>query len=331
MSSVIAKATNLSKVFGDQRGIFSRGPGKEVRAVDVVTFEMFAGETLAVVGESGCGKSTLGRLLLRLLEPTEGGIEIDGQDITHLKGEPLRKARRKMQMVFQDPYGSLSPRRTIAEIVGEPFEVFEPSMKIRTRRERVATLLEQVGLSPDIMDRKPRQFSGGQRQRIGIARAIALDPAFIVADEPVSALDVSVQAQIVNLLQDLQQEKGFSYFFVAHDLSVVRHIADRVMVMYLGRVVEIGPKAKIYATPHHPYTQALLSAAPEPDPDANTNRIILEGDVPSPTNVPSGCSFRTRCPLAQDICAEQRPELNSIAKGQLAACHFAEPNPIKLG
>ncbi|GGA43280.1 ABC transporter ATP-binding protein [Pelagibacterium lentulum] len=329
MNDVLVKAEGVTKFFGGEGRLFSKEKTPQVRAVDGVSFEMFAGETLAVVGESGCGKSTLGRLLLRLLEPTGGRIEIDGTDLTQISKEALRNSRRKMQMVFQDPYGSLSPRRTIAEIIAEPLEVFEPSMSSRARRERVADLLEQVGLSPDIMDRRPRQFSGGQRQRIGIARAIALNPALIVADEPVSALDVSVQAQIVNLLQDLQQDKGFSYFFVAHDLAVVRHIADRVMVMYLGRVVEIGPKSKIYAAPQHPYTQALLSAAPEPDPEGNTKRIILQGDVPSPTKVPSGCSFRTRCPLAQPICSSERPELRQVAEGQLAACHFAETNPIR--
>lgn len=329
MNRVLVKADGLTKIFGGEGRLLTKKRMSEVRAVDGVSFEMFAGETLAVVGESGCGKSTLGRLLLRLLEPSSGRIEIDGADITTLAGEALRKSRRQMQMVFQDPYGSLSPRRTIAEIVGEPLEVFEPSMPLRVRRDRVASLLDQVGLSSEIMDRRPRQFSGGQRQRIGIARAIALNPAFIVADEPVSALDVSVQAQIVNLLQDLQKERGFSYFFVAHDLAVVRHIADRVMVMYLGRVVEVGPKAKIYSAPQHPYTQALLSAAPEPDPDANDKRIILEGDVPSPTMVPSGCSFRTRCPLSQPICASERPSLRQVDEGQLAACHFAEVNPIK--
>ena len=328
--SVLLKAENLTRTFGERAGLsLGRGPDA-VRAVDGVSFEIIAGETLAVVGESGCGKSTLARLLLRLIEPTAGRVMLGGEELTAMPREKLRLARRQMQMIFQDPYGSLSPRRTIAEIIAEPLEVFGLVATSRQRRERVADLLEQVGLSPTLMDRHPRQFSGGQRQRIGIARAIALDPAFIVADEPVSALDVSVQAQIVNLLQDLQQRKGFSYFFIAHDLAVVRHIADRVMVMYLGRVVEIGPKAQIYAAPQHPYTQALLSAAPEPDPDLKVRRIILEGDVPSPSKVPPGCSFHTRCPLAAEICRQERPPLRTVAPGQSAACHFAAPNPITV-
>jgi oligopeptide/dipeptide ABC transporter ATP-binding protein len=238
--------------------------------------------------------------------------------------------RQRAQIVFQDPYGSLSPRRSVADIIAEPLEVFGLVRNRRERRDRVADLLAQVGLSPSYMDRYPRQFSGGQRQRIGIARAISVNPSFIVADEPVSALDVSIQAQIVNLLQDLQEQKGFSYLFIAHDLAVVRHIADRVMVMYLGRVVEIGLKHQIYSAPQHPYTQALLSAAPEADPDIRPKRIILEGDVPSPTRVPSGCSFHTRCPLAQDLCKVERPALRSVAPGQEAACHFAKPNPIPV-
>ena len=238
--------------------------------------------------------------------------------------------RRKAQMVFQDPYGSLSPRRSIADIIAEPLEAFGLVRSRKEKRERVAELLTQVGLSPSFMDRYPRQFSGGQRQRIGIARAISVDPSFIVADEPVSALDVSIQAQIVNLLQDLQEQKHFSYLFIAHDLAVVRHIADRVMVMYLGRIVEMGRKQQIYSAPQHPYTQALLSAAPQPDPDIKGKRIILEGDVPSPTRVPSGCSFHTRCPLAQDLCRIERPALRDVAPGQSAACHFAKPNPIAV-
>jgi peptide/nickel transport system ATP-binding protein/oligopeptide transport system ATP-binding protein len=233
-----------------------------------------------------------------------------------------------MQMVFQDPFGSLSPRRTIADIVAEPMDVFGLSGNRRERRNRVAELLEQVGLPAAVMDRKPRQFSGGQRQRIGIARAISVNPTFIVADEPVSALDVSIQAQIINLMQDLQEQRKFSFLFIAHDLAVVRHIANRVAVMYLGRVVEIGEKEKIYTAPHHPYTQALLSAAPQPDPDLKVERIILQGDVPSPTNIPSGCAFRTRCPIVQDVCAVERPALRQVSQGQEAACHFARPLPL---
>jgi oligopeptide/dipeptide ABC transporter ATP-binding protein len=328
MSGVLLQADNLIKVFGAQRRLGFGPEAEPVRAVDGVSFTMAPRETLAVVGESGCGKSTLGRLLLRLIEPTEGRVTLRDREITALSKPELRLARRHMQMVFQDPYGSLSPRRTIAQIITEPLNVFGVARGRREQRERVASLLELVGLSPTMMDRYPVQFSGGQRQRIGIARAIALDPALIVADEPVSALDVSVQAQIVNLLQDLQQRKGFSYLFISHNLAVVRHIADRVAVMYLGRIVEIGPKREVYGAPHHPYTQALLSAIPDPDPDVISRRIVLNGDVPSPTRIPSGCSFRARCPLAEDVCARERPPLRMIAAGHQAACHFASPNPI---
>ncbi|KKC37415.1 hypothetical protein WH87_12860 [Devosia epidermidihirudinis] len=329
MAETLLRAEGLGKTFSSAGRLFGKSdPG--VRAVDDVSFEIARGETLAVVGESGCGKSTLGRLLLRLIEPTSGTVHLDGVNVTELSRRDMRAVRANAQIIFQDPYGSLSPRRRVGEIVGEPFEVFEPSLNRTQRRDKVATLLEQVGLSSAIMDKFPRQFSGGQRQRIGIARAIALNPSFIVADEPVSALDVSVQAQIVNLLQDLQEERGFSYFFVAHDLAVVRHFADRVMVMYLGRVVEIGPKRAIYDTPHHPYTQALLSAAPQPDPHRKTQRIVLKGDVPSPRRIPPGCHFHTRCPLAQDICRVERPPLRSIGDAHQAACHFAVPNPIPL-
>jgi peptide/nickel transport system ATP-binding protein/oligopeptide transport system ATP-binding protein len=321
---------DLGKTFHDTAmRLGNRRP--PVRAVDGVSLDIGDAETLAVVGESGCGKSTLGRLLLRLIEPTEGSVSFQGTELTRLTPEAMRRMRQKMQMVFQDPFGSLSPRRTIAEIIAEPMEVFGLVPNRAARRDRVAELLEQVGLPANVMDRKPRQFSGGQRQRIGIARAISVDPAFIVADEPVSALDVSIQAQIINLMQDLQEQKKFSFLFIAHDLAVVRHIADRVAVMYLGRVVEIGAKAQIYAAPQHPYTEALLSAAPQPDPALKGNRIILQGDVPSPSNVPSGCAFRTRCPIAQAICARERPPLRQVAPGQEAACHFATPLPLTTG
>jgi peptide/nickel transport system ATP-binding protein/oligopeptide transport system ATP-binding protein len=301
-----------------------------VRAVDGVSFEVARGETLALVGESGCGKSTLGRLLLRLIEPSAGSVIFEGIDITKLSRSGLRAMRRRMQIIFQDPYGSLNPRRSIADIVGEPLDVFGLVRSRRERRDKVAELLTQVGLPPSSMDRTPRQFSGGQRQRIGIARVLGLDPSFIVADEPVSALDVSIQAQIINLLQDLQEKKRFAVLFIAHDLAVVRHIADRVAVMYLGRIVEIGPKHAVTKSPNHPYTQALLSAVPVPDPDHVGRRIILEGDVPSPTDIPSGCAFRTRCPLAADICARERPKLAAVGGGQFAACHFARPFPIDV-
>ncbi|SDI48209.1 ABC transporter ATP-binding protein [Salipiger marinus] len=325
--SVLVKIENLTKTFADTS--MSLGPKRPpVRAVDGVSFEVMKGEALAVVGESGCGKSTLGRLLLHLIQPDSGKIDFEGEDLNAMGSEQIRRMRQRMQMVFQDPFGSLSPRRTIADIIAEPMDAFGLSGTRKERREKVAELLRQVGLPPAYMDRKPRQFSGGQRQRIGIARAISVDPAFIVADEPVSALDVSIQAQIINLMQDLQESKGFSYLFIAHDLAVVRHIADRVAVMYLGRIVELGTKEQIYSAPHHPYTEALLSAAPHPDPSRRTGRIILEGDVPSPTNVPSGCAFRTRCPLAQDRCAKERPALREVEPGRVTACHFAMPHPI---
>jgi peptide/nickel transport system ATP-binding protein/oligopeptide transport system ATP-binding protein len=321
---------NLGKTFLSGGGLSFGRPTGGVRAVDAASFTVRRGETLALVGESGCGKSTLGRLLLRLIEASEGEVTIDGIDLMQLSAGQMRAMRAKMQMIFQDPYGSLSPRRSIAQIISEPLEVFGLAQSSRQRRDRVAELLTQVGLSPTFMDRYPRQFSGGQRQRIGIARAISVNPQFIVADEPVSALDVSVQAQVVNLMQDLQQSRGFSYLFIAHDLSVVRHIADRVAVMYLGRIVEIGPKAAIYDFPSHPYTQALLSAVPEPDPDAAKARIILKGDVPSPANVPPGCSFHTRCPIAEAICRTTPPQLTETTQGHFAACHFARPNPIPI-
>jgi oligopeptide/dipeptide ABC transporter ATP-binding protein len=327
--SALIDVRGVGKTFGGSGGWLS-GPSDEVRAVDGVSFEVARGETLALVGESGCGKSTLGRLLLRLIEASEGAVSFEGRDLMALPAAEMRQMRQRLQMIFQDPYGSLSPRRTIGQIIGEPLEVFGLVKSRRARRDRVAELLGKVGLPAAYMDRLPRQFSGGQRQRVGIARAISVNPAFIVADEPVSALDVSIQAQIINLMQDLQRDAGFSYLFIAHDLAVVRHIADRVAVMYLGRIVEIGPKRAVYVTPHHPYTQALLSAAPEPDVDDNARRIILEGDVPSPSKVPPGCSFHTRCPIAQEVCRRDRPPLAEVSPGQFAACHFAKPNPIPV-
>jgi oligopeptide/dipeptide ABC transporter ATP-binding protein len=326
----LIEVTNLGKTFPTSNRLGFGRVTAGVRAVDGASFTVRRGETLALVGESGCGKSTLGRLLLRLIEATDGEVLVGGKNLVALNAAEMRAMRAKMQMIFQDPYGSLSPRRSVAQIVAEPLEVFGLVKSSKDRRERVAELLGQVGLPTAFMDRYPRQFSGGQRQRIGIARAIAVDPQFIVADEPVSALDVSVQAQIVNLMQDLQRQRGFSYLFIAHDLSVVRHIADRVAVMYLGRIVEIGTKMQIYEQPSHPYTQALLSAVLEPDPDAGKTRIILKGDVPNPANVPPGCSFHTRCPIVQPVCKIKRPPLDKTAEGHFVACHFARPNPIPL-
>jgi oligopeptide transport system ATP-binding protein len=300
--------------------IFQRRVGA-VKAVDGVSFDIIKGETLGLVGESGCGKSTTGRAILQLYRPTAGDVLFDGENLTELKGEQLRRMRRRMQMIFQDPYASLNPRMTVGDIIGEPLVVHNIS-KGNERRERVQDLLRVVGLNPYFVNRYPHEFSGGQRQRIGVARALAVNPDFIICDEPISALDVSIQAQIINLLEDLQAEFDLTYLFIAHDLSVVRHISDRVAVMYLGKIVELTDRAELYENPLHPYTQALLSAVPIPDPvvEEQRQRIILEGDVPSPVNPPIGCNFSTRCPVVMDICKEQDPEFLDSGDGHWAAC-----------
>ncbi|GHE34848.1 ABC transporter ATP-binding protein [Streptosporangium violaceochromogenes] len=299
-----------------------------IKAVDGVSFDLGRGETLGVVGESGCGKSTLARLLLGLERPTSGSVTVGGGEITRARGGELKRLRRNIQMIMQDPYASLNPRMTVGDIVGEPYEIHRDAVPKGDRRRRVRELLEIVGLNPDHADRYPHQFSGGQRRRVGIARGLALQPEIIVCDEPVSSLDVSIRAQIVNLLGRLQDELGLSYVFIAHDLSVVRHISDRVGVMYLGKLVELGGDGEIYGHPAHPYTQALLSAVPVPDPEGRERRrrIILQGDPPSPITPPSGCRFRTRCWKARDVCAEREPPLRALSgTGHAGACHFAEP------
>ncbi|MCL6601083.1 MAG: dipeptide ABC transporter ATP-binding protein [Alicyclobacillus macrosporangiidus] len=319
MSENLLEVRNLKKYFPITAGLLRRTVG-HVKAVDDVSFTVKAGETLGIVGESGCGKSTTGRMIMRVLEPTSGQIVFDGQDITKLHGKDLRAVRPKFQMVFQDPYASLNPKMGIEEIIAEPLIVNGVSRKQAT--ERVIHLLERVGLRAEDRHRYPHEFSGGQRQRIGIARALALNPKLIVADEAVSALDVSIQSQILNLMMDLKKEFNLSYIFISHNLAVVRHISDRVGVMYLGHMVELADKRSLYANPRHPYTEALLSAAPEPKRQGRRERIILQGDVPSPANPPKGCPFHTRCPKVMDVCKVERPVLKEVAPNHLVACHL---------
>jgi oligopeptide transport system ATP-binding protein len=323
-NDTLLNVDDLKMHFPIYRGVLQRQVGA-VRAVDGVSFDVKRGETLGLVGESGCGKSTTGRTILQLYRPTSGKVTFDGTDLVHLKGEELRQMRRKMQMIFQDPYASLNPRMTVAQLVGEPLMVHSVATGAEIN-ERVQHLLEVVNLNPAFASRYPHEFSGGQRQRIGVARALALQPSFIICDEPISALDVSIQAQVVNLLEELQSQFNLTYLFIAHDLSMVKHISDRVAVMYLGVIVELATRDELYAKPLHPYTQALLSAVPIPDPiaDAKRKRVILQGDVPSPANPPSGCRFRTRCPIAEAVCAETRPEFREIRPGHFVACFFAE-------
>ncbi|WLS47700.1 dipeptide ABC transporter ATP-binding protein [Micromonospora profundi] len=331
MSENILEVRDLVKHYPVTQGVVFKKTVGQVKAVDGVSFGLRTGETLGVVGESGCGKSTLARVLMNLEKPTAGSVVYKGQDISKLSGGALRRLRRQIQLVMQDPYTSLNPRMTVGDLIGEPFEIHPDVAPKSSRRAKVRELLDLVGLNPEHINRYPHQFSGGQRQRIGIARALALRPEVIVCDEPVSALDVSIQAQVMNLLEKLQSELGLSYVFIAHDLSVVRHLSDRVAVMYLGKIVEIGTEDEIYERPTHPYTQALLSAVPVPDPTQRNNKTIirLTGDVPSPISPPSGCRFRTRCWKAQDVCAEQVPLLEVRRDSDHpSACHFAERREI---
>lgn len=327
----LVEVKNLKMHFAVNSGILRRHTG-DVKAVDGVSFDIYEGETLGLVGESGCGKSTVGRALLRLYEATSGSVVIDGVDIARLGQEALRRIRPKMQMVFQDPQASLNPRMTVAAIIGEPL-VEHTDLHGDARMARIHELMDQVGLNRAFANRFPHEFSGGQRQRIGIARALALNPRFIVCDEPIAALDVSIQAQVVNLLEDLQDRLGLTYLFISHDLSMVRHIADRVAVMYLGQIAELSPRDALYADPLHPYAQALLSAVPEPDPsqDSSRRRIILKGDVPSPANPPIGCNFCTRCPQVQQVCRDVKPPLVEVMPGRHVACHFVTPETATAG
>jgi oligopeptide/dipeptide ABC transporter ATP-binding protein len=319
----LLEVQNLRVHFPVKQGVFARVRG-HVRAVDDVSLTVAAGETVGLVGESGCGKTTLGRAVIRLVEPTGGTIRFEGEDLTRLGGAALRAKRRHFQMIFQDPFSSLNPRLTVGESIGEALDLHRLTPTREARRQRIGELLTGVGLDAAQAERFPHEFSGGQRQRIGIARALAVEPRLIVCDEPVSALDVSVQAQVVNLLQDLQRGRGLAYLFISHDLAVVEHLSHRIVVMYLGRIVEVGPAKELCRTPRHPYTQALISAVPVVDPDAKRQRIILAGDVPSPIHPPSGCPFHPRCPVAEARCRTEVPPLRETGAGRQVACHLAE-------
>ncbi len=326
-SDVLVKVQNLTKYFPIHKGILTQRHVGDVKAVDDVSFEIFRGETLGLVGETGCGKTTVGRTILRLYEPTSGHVFFEGSDLMSLNESGMRSFRKRMQMIFQDPYASLNPRMTVGSIIAAPLDVHGvPDGK--GKNERIEELLDMVGLNPEFVNRYPHEFSGGQRQRIGIARALAVNPDLIICDEPISSLDVSIQAQVVNLLEDLQQQLGLTYLFIAHDLSMVRHISDRMAVMYLGKIMELADRNEIYLRPLHPYTQALMSAVPVPDPDVveNRHRVILEGDLPSPSNPPVGCNFNTRCPFVKDICLQEEPQYVELQPGHWVACHFADQN-----
>ncbi len=321
--NVLLQVRNLKKYFPITQGLLIQRHVNDVKAVDGVSFDVYRGETLGLVGETGCGKTTVGRTILRLYEPTAGEILFDNVNLAELQEGALRRIRRRMQMIFQDPYASLNPRMTVGSIIAAPLEVHE-KLSAKEKNERVQELLKMVGLNPDFVNRYPHEFSGGQRQRVGIARSLALNPDLIICDEPISSLDVSIQAQIVNLLEELQDRLGLTYIFIAHDLSMVRHISDRMAVMYLGKVMELADRDEIYLRPLHPYTQALMASVPIPDPDKKRKRSILVGDIPSPVNPPKGCNFNTRCPIAEEICRLKEPEYREMGKGHWVACHFAE-------